>query len=96
MAGRDNVRTIAFAQPSMSFSSIFLVNPSLSSTSQIKRVGSCWLWKRCFGVSQGQLWGQVHGTMNVPVVHRMVSTEQPIHQIPAPIHAAKCCGVYEE
>jgi hypothetical protein len=29
------------------------------------------------------LWGQVHGTLNVPVVHRIVSTAQPIHQIPA-------------
>jgi hypothetical protein len=38
--------------------SIFLVNPSLFSTSPIERVGWCWLWIHCFGASQGQSWGQ--------------------------------------
>ena len=40
--------------------SIFLVNPSLFSTSPIERVGWRWLWTRCFGTSQGQSWGQFH------------------------------------
>ena len=39
--------------------SIFLVNPSLFSTSQIERLGSRWLWKRRFGAPQGQSWGQL-------------------------------------
>jgi hypothetical protein len=38
--------------------SIFLVNPSLFSTSPIERVGYCWLWRPCFGAPQGQSWGQ--------------------------------------
>ena len=42
-------------------SSMFPANPSLSSPSQIKRVGSRWLWRRCSGASQGQSWGQVLG-----------------------------------
>jgi hypothetical protein len=37
---------------------IFLVNPSLSSTSQIDRVGWRWFRRRCFGASQGQSWGE--------------------------------------
>src|SRR3989454_3607335 len=40
-------------------SSIFLANPSRSSSSQIRRLGCCWLWRRCFGAPQGQSWGQV-------------------------------------
>ena len=39
-------------------SSIFLVNPSLHFTSSIRRFGWRWLWRRCFGASQGQSWGQ--------------------------------------
>ena len=39
-------------------SSIFPVNPSVSFTSPIKRFGSCWLSRGCFGASQGQSWGQ--------------------------------------
>jgi len=41
-------------------SSIFIVNHSLSSTSQIDRVGWRWLSRRCFVASQGQSWGQFH------------------------------------
>jgi len=46
-------------------SSIFLVNPSLFSTSPIERVGWCWLWRRCFAAPQGQSWGQFHRTTSV-------------------------------
>ena len=41
-------------------SSLFLVNPSLFSTSQIQRLGWRRLWTRCFGASQGQSWGEFH------------------------------------
>lgn len=37
--------------------SIFLVNPSLPVTSLIRRFGSRWLWRRCFGGPQGQSQG---------------------------------------
>ena len=60
-------------------SSIFLVNPSLFSTSQIHRVGWRWLSRRCFGASQGQSWGQLHLTMSVPVFasKRRHTAQQP-------------------
>ena len=49
-------------------SSIFLVNPSLSSTSEIDRVGWRWLSRRCFVASQGQSWGQFdHATCPCPL-----------------------------
>jgi hypothetical protein len=37
-------------------SSLFVANPSRSSTSQITRVGWRWLLTRCFVASQGQSW----------------------------------------
>jgi hypothetical protein len=48
--------------------SIVLANPAASSTSTIEQLGSRWLWRRCFGASQGQSWGQFHCTMSVPDV----------------------------
>src|SRR5688572_15680817 len=39
--------------------SLFLVNPSLFSASRIELIGSHRLWRRSFGASQGQLWGQL-------------------------------------
>ena len=51
---KSRVRRFAKRKSASRPSSIVLVNPSLSSTSQIDRVGWRWLWTRCFGASQGQ------------------------------------------
>src|SRR5438477_8956127 len=39
-------------------SSVFRLNPSLSFTSTIERVGWCWLWRSRFGSLQGQSQGR--------------------------------------
>jgi hypothetical protein len=54
------VRRFAKRKSASWTSSIFIVNHSLSSTSQIDRVGWRWLSRRCFVASQGQSWGQFH------------------------------------
>src|SRR5688572_29238742 len=52
------VRRFAKRKSASRPTSIFLVNPSLFSTSPIERVGWCWLHRRGFGAPQGQSWGQ--------------------------------------
>ena len=56
----SRVKRVAKRKSASRTSSIFLVNPSLFSTSRIERVGWRRLWTRCFGASQGQSWGQFH------------------------------------
>ena len=46
--------------------SIVLVNPAVSVTSPIEKVGSRWLWRRWFGASQRISWGHISRRAPLP------------------------------
>lgn len=48
---------------------VFLVNPRVSIASSIERVGWRWLWKRCFGASQGHNRGDSSATEKALTTH---------------------------
>jgi hypothetical protein len=84
----SRVGRFAKRKPASRPSSIVLVTPSVVSTSQIERVGCCWLRTRGFGASQGQSWGQCASSRR----GTLVKSSPALRSDPAPVHVAEHDG----